>query len=114
MEALAALEAEANGTKPEKVKHKWTFLGWDPGAIPLTAFGRGDEFPAFFTWHAGLDKTLLDMMRFEFDKGMRPESFSNMILELHAKEYTRAWLKYEREISMARHTAETGLVVHMN
>eukprot|EP00956_Cyclotella_meneghiniana_P022745 scaffold43394_cov22-Cyclotella_meneghiniana.AAC.1 len=42
------------------------------------------------------------MMRAEFDKGMRPEAFSNMVLELHAKEHTRAWLRYEREYAHER------------
>ena len=44
-------------------------------------------------------------MRPGFDKGTRPESFSDMVLELHAKQYTRSWLRYEREIAMEKHTA---------
>jgi hypothetical protein len=81
---------------------KYTFMGWDPESLPLTAFGAGDEFPAILTWRAGLDKTLVDMMRPEFDKGTRPEAFSDMIPELHAKNFTRSWLRYEREFKFEK------------
>ena len=70
------------------------------------AFGCGDEFPAVLSWKAGLDKTLVDMMRSQFVKGVRPETFSDNILELHAKNYTRSYLKYERGIAMERHNAD--------
>jgi hypothetical protein len=86
----------------EAAKLQYTFMGWDPKSLPLTAHGCGDEFPAFLTWKAGLDKTLIDMMRPEFDKGTRPEAFSSMLLELHAKNYTRCWLRHERELAMEK------------
>jgi hypothetical protein len=69
-------QAVANGSTIP-VKLKYTFMGWDPESLPLTAFGAGDQFPAFLTWRAGLDKSLIDMMRPAFDKGMRPEAFSD-------------------------------------
>ena len=91
----------------EKVKPpKYTFMGWNPESLPPMAFGCGDEFPAVLSWKAGLDKTLVDMMRSQFVKGVRPETFSDNILEWHAKNYTRSYLKYERGIAMERHNAD--------
>jgi hypothetical protein len=43
------------------------------------------------------------MMRIQFDKGIRPEAFSNMLLELHAKNHTRRWLQHEREFALEKH-----------
>eukprot|EP00956_Cyclotella_meneghiniana_P003609 scaffold4428_cov57-Cyclotella_meneghiniana.AAC.1 len=110
-EAIAT--AAATGEPQPKVKYQYTFMGWDPESLPLTAYGCGDEFPALLSPRAGIDKTLVDMMRAEFDKGTRPEAFSNMILELHAKEHTRSWLRYEREYSFEiQKKARLGLDVN--
>ena len=96
---------------PSSEKLKYTFMGWDPESTPLTAYGCGDEFPAVLTSRAALDKQLIDLMRPEFDKGTRPEAFSNMVLELHAKNYTRAWLRYEREYAFEKKENENGFAV---
>jgi hypothetical protein len=64
---------------------------------------RGDEFPAFLTFGAGLEKTFLDLMCPEFDKGMQPESFSDKVLELHSKEYTCALLCHEQDHAVEIH-----------
>lgn len=100
-------QAVANGSTIP-VKLKYTFMGWDPESLPLTAFGAGDQFPAFLTWRAGLDKSLIDMMRPAFDKGMRPEAFSEMVLELHTKNFFRCWLQYEREYMMEKKKSAFG------
>ena len=106
------LELEKGLQTGEKVKlPKYTFMGWDPKSLPLMAFGCGDEFPAFLTWKAALDMSLVDMMRAEFAKGIRPETFSNSILEYHAKHYTRSHLQYERGIMIEKHKAQSlGMV----
>jgi hypothetical protein len=96
------LQAAIAEESPVPVKLKYTFMGWDAESLPLTALGAGDEFPAILTWRAGIDKELLDLMRPLFDKGVRPEAFSDTILELHAKEHTRAWLRYEREFMLEK------------
>ena len=82
-----------------KVKLKYTFMGWDMQSLPLFADGRDDQFPAFFTWKAGVDKKLLDLMRPLFDCGVRPERFSNLLLELHSKKHTRLHLHHERKLA---------------
>ena len=92
--------------KKDRVKLKYTFMGWDRDSLPIMANGRGDEFPAFLTWRAGIDKTLIDMMRIDLDHGVRSNAFSRKILELHSKDYTRAWLAYERDIADDRQAAE--------
>ena len=75
-----------------------TFMGWNAASNNLLPYGKGEEFPAFLTWRAAVDKGLIDLMRPLFDFGVRPEQFSNLILEQHAKEYSRQYLKYERKL----------------
>ena len=79
-------------------KLQYNFMGWNSQSLPLLPLGRGSEFPAFLSWKAGVDKTVIDMMRPLFDKGFKPESFSNMLLELHTSEFTRKSLRHEYEI----------------
>ena len=70
-------------------------MGWNRYSLQYLPFGYGNEFPAFLTWISGVDIVIIDMMRSLFDKGVRPESFTEMLLELHSKEYTRLYLKRE-------------------
>ncbi|KAL7535665.1 hypothetical protein ACHAXR_006652, partial [Thalassiosira sp. AJA248-18] len=81
------------------VKLQYTFMGWDRRILPLFADGRGKEFPAFLTKRAGLDNSLIDLMRPLFDNGVRPKSLSGILLELHTKEFTRRNIRYERDIA---------------
>ena len=94
--------AEANDCEIEEVKYKYTFRAWDRGSLPYLPRGLGEEFPAFLTHTSGVDKKIVDMMRPLFDKGFRPEALSNLLLEMHAKEYTRQWLRHERDIAARR------------
>ena len=75
-----------------------TFMGWNAASNSLLPHGKGDEFPAFLTWRAAVDKGLIDLMRPLFDVGVRPVQFSNIVLEMHAKEHARQHIKYERKI----------------
>ena len=69
-------------------------------------YGHGDLFPAFFTHRSGVDKDIIDLMRPLFNKGVRPEAFSTILLELQSKEYTMSHLAREnrikRDLSAAR------------
>lgn len=71
-----------------KINYQYNFMGWNEVSLPLFPYGHGSEFPAFLTWRAGLDKTLVDMMHPLFNKGFRPEAMSARLVELHSKEYT--------------------------
>ena len=77
---------------------RYNFMGWDEQSLSLLPFGRGSEFPAFLTHKAGVDKLIVDMMRPLFDKGIKPESLSNMLLELHTAEFTMKSVRHEYEI----------------
>lgn len=90
-------EAYENGRETEIVKYKFNFMGWDADSLPLTANGRGDEFPALLSWRAGLDKKLIDMMRSFYNIGTRPETFATTVLEWHSQEYFKSWLRYKRD-----------------
>lgn len=82
------VEVTGNLSIEIKTNYQYNFMGWNEVSLPLFPYGRGSEFPAFFTLRAGLDKALVDMMRPLFDKGFRPDAMSAMLLELHSKEYT--------------------------
>ena len=68
-----------------KVNLKYTFMAWNMKSLPLLADGRGDKFPAFLTWKAGVSKQLIDLMRPLFDCGVRPHKLSGLLLKLHSK-----------------------------
>ena len=84
-------------------KLQYNFMGWNSQSLPLLPLGRGSEFPAFLSWKAGVDKTVIDMMRPLFDKGSKPESFSNMLLELHTSELLQNLVKENHGIQMFPH-----------
>jgi hypothetical protein len=87
------------GSEIGNVKYKYTFMGWDKQSLPLLEHGLGDEFPTFLTWKAGVDKQVLDLMRPLFDKQVKADTLSSILLELHSKEHTRWHLRYNREIA---------------
>ena len=91
-------QAKDSNGEIEEVNFKYTFMGWDSDMLPLLKYGLGDEFPAFLTHKAGLDKQVLDWMRPLFDNHVRPKTFSDAMLEMHTKEHTRWHLRYERDI----------------
>ena len=68
----------------------------------MMPYGFGEEFPAFLTYQAGVDKVLIDLMRPAFDKGMRPEAFSMLLLELHSKKYHSDYIKREHSLERLR------------
>jgi hypothetical protein len=74
-------------------------MGWNMTSLAHMPHGFGTKFPAFLSWRSGLDKTVLDLMRPLVDAGVRPETYSNILLELHSKEYTRIYIHREQEIT---------------
>jgi hypothetical protein len=93
--AAADVEVEVEVTK---VNLQTTFIGWDRRVLPLFPDGIGKEFPAFLTKRAGVDNKLIDAMRPLFNKSIRPEGFSEFLLEMHTKEWTRRYIRYERDV----------------
>jgi len=79
-------------------ERNYTFMGWDKRILPLFKRGKGELFPAVLSWKAGVDKLLVDLMRPLLDGGFRPERFSDLLLELHSKEFTRKCILHEYEI----------------
>ena len=80
----------------------YTFMGWDQASISLLPNGYGDLFPAMLTSRGGVDNHIVDFMRAAFDKGVRPESFSDMMLEFHTKKYTQDYSFREHNLSAQR------------
>ena len=76
----------------------YTFMPWNRSCLPLFRHDRGEKFPAFLTWRAGLDKMVVNMLRPLLDGGMRPERVSSLLLELHSKKLTDQCLSHEYEM----------------
>ena len=62
------------------------------------SFGYSSDFPAFLTYRTCVYISCVDMIQAAFYKGMRAESFANMLLELHTKKYHRGYLEREYEL----------------
>jgi hypothetical protein len=87
--SVAILEPE------KKKKPSQTFMGWDLDSLPLINFGRGRQFPAYLTHKSGIDKTLLDLLRALIPRGIRPETFSDIVTEMNAKQYSNEMIDRE-------------------
>jgi hypothetical protein len=72
-----------------------SFMGYNPTSRCRLPFGLGEYFPAFFTHIGAVDLSVIDMMRAFFDKGVRPESFAETMLELHSKKHIDDHLRRE-------------------
>ena len=95
----AGLQVEEGG---EEQVSQYTFMGYDLRSRQRLPFGYGEEFPAFLTRRGGVDLEIIDLMRPLCDKGLRPEAISSTLLELHAKRYTKAYLKREHTLARDR------------
>ena len=55
-----------------KVNLQYTFIGWDSGRVlPLFPDDTGKEFPAYLTKRAGVENTIIDLLRPLFNKSIR-------------------------------------------
>lgn len=72
-------------------------MGWDKQILPLFKYGKGAQFPAFLTWKAGVDYSLVNYMRSLFVKGVRPNALADILLENHAKRFTEEGIKQEND-----------------
>jgi len=88
----SADDEEMDDSKP------YTFMGYNHRSLMLLPYGLGASFPAYLTHHSGLDKQVIDLMVSLFDKGIRPESLSSTLLELHSKRYWRLFLWHEQAV----------------
>lgn len=88
---FAAADAEPDKSK----KPSKTFMGWDERILPIYNYGRGYRFPAYFTHRSGIDKSLLDLLRALTPRGIRPETFSDIMTEVQGKEYTKQMIDRE-------------------
>ena len=75
---------------------QYTFMGYNSTVLTTMPDGIGDDFPAILSYRSGLDKVVHRLMRPLFDRGIRPEGFSEILLELHSLQYTDDYLKHER------------------
>jgi hypothetical protein len=89
---------------------QYTFMGYDLQSRQLLPRGYGSKFPAFFTCKAAVDNEVIDLMCPLFNKGVRPEAMSSVLLELHAKGYYCQYEKREHQ-SLRDHHMHSLLVV---
>ena len=85
----AAIDNDTDAEVKEPKKTQCTFMGWNPISAGLLPHGCGDKFPAFLTWRGAVDLDVIDLMRPLFDKGLRPEALSDVLLEMHSETHAR-------------------------
>lgn len=76
----------------------YTFNGHDSAVLEKLPIRFTKDFPAVLTYRGGLDKKITDMQRILFNSGVRPQTFSRMLLELHSANYTREHIAYEQDL----------------
>ena len=85
---------------------KYTFMAWNQQSLAFMDYKRGMEFPAFLTHRGGVDNLLLDKMRPDFNKGVRPATFASTVLECCSKKHVKAAIRYEFEHSARKDLAK--------
>ena len=80
----------------------YTFMAWNSRSLQMMPYAYGEKFPAVLSHRSGLDKLVVDLMRPLFDKGVRPEALSNILLELHSKQYTTYFIEREQALQKSR------------
>ena len=105
----AAAAAAAAGLRVEAAPApQYTFMGYDARSRLHMPFGHGSEYPAFHTYKGAVDSAIIDLMRPLSSKGLRPTALSATLLELHAKQYTRDYLKREHMIERDQKLGTVG------
>ena len=77
---------------------KYTFMGWNQTSLTLLPYNRGSKFPAFLTWRAGVDKTIITTLRQDVAGGKGFDRISKDLLEHHTEKFTDVHLEYEYDI----------------
>jgi hypothetical protein len=92
----AAVDAVGQHVEERTIKPQYTFMGYDSRSRTHLPYGYGDDYPAFHTLKGAVDQLITDLMRPLFNKGVCPAALSDILLELHAKKYTRDYLGLEQ------------------
>ncbi len=95
----AAVDAAGLTVEETILKPQYTFMGYDPRSRIYLPYGYRDVYPAFHTHRGAIDLLIIDLMRPLFNKSAHPAALSDILLELHAKKYTRDYLKREQHIA---------------
>jgi hypothetical protein len=86
---------------------QYTFMGWNQMSLLLLPYNKGNVFPAFLTWRAGVSKRVVTKIMQDVNSGKGFERISKDLLELHTELYFDRHLEYENEIRMKK---DGGLV----
>jgi hypothetical protein len=78
---------DAKSIDAQSEKPSQTFIGWDSDSMARMAYGRGERFPAILTYKSAVDKDVLNLLRAVMNRGVRPETFSDILKELHSIKY---------------------------
>lgn len=87
--------------KSEKPQQTW--MGWNSESQLYMPFGYGRKFPAHLTKRSGLDNSLLRLLLASMNNGVRGETFSKILEEIHALEYYDSYIDREFEIACGNH-----------
>ncbi|GAB5360842.1 hypothetical protein AAMO2058_000661900 [Amorphochlora amoebiformis] len=73
--------------EPEEMARQYTFLSTHP--VILDSIVGGDSFPAVFSHKCGLDKTLMEALRFRCGRRIVFKEIADSLLNSHTLEYSR-------------------------
>jgi hypothetical protein len=95
-----ARKEAANGQPFEKLKY--TFMATNQECLKRYPQGMLYRFPAVLTRRAGMHMNIAESLRPLLDKGLRPDSISDLLLELHSLRYMRNAIAYELGLEKKR------------
>jgi hypothetical protein len=108
--ACNACIEDAKSVDVKSEKPSQTFMGWDSDSLAHMAYGRGERFPAILSRKSAVDKDVLNLLRAVMNRGVRPETFSDILKELHSIKYFGEMIDREYRLASgeAKNNGETS------
>jgi hypothetical protein len=83
----------------ENKNYQSSFMGYNSASNDLLPRGKGALFPAYLTHKSAIDTGVLDLLWPLSCQGIRAQTFSNIIIEHHDKQYFKDFLADEHEFA---------------
>jgi len=97
----AGVDARGSDVDTSAEDNPYTFMGYNPKSVALLPYGFHLHFPAVLTHRGALSMQVVDLMRPLFDAGVRPNTLSSLLLEMHTKRYHREYICREHLLHRA-------------
>ena len=91
----------------------YTFKPWHHRSVSALSHGHGSKISALLTKRGNVSVQIIHLMRPLFNAGVKPETFSKMVLELQTKTHVQKHIEYEHSLTVMRAVPEFPSGAHL-